>query len=97
MVEFANSFQYTGLNAEEKMEEKVHSARTKRRRIGGSMEAISRRVTRLAKSLKASNPAHVYVSQASSAFSAISTTGSLYEICGNIAQVLVLCSKEPSI
>lgn len=70
------------------MEEKTASASTKRRRNAGPtfISPLSKRVTRLAKQLKASNPTHVYVSALSAAFTNISTTGSLYEICGNIAQ-----------
>lgn len=71
------------------MEEKSRTAGTKRRRETGGVHvttALSRRVTRLAKTLKAANPTHCYVSDLSAAFTTISTTGSLREIGGNIQQ-----------
>lgn len=64
---------------------------TKRRResviIRGAAgtDAISRRITRLAKSLKASNPIHCYV-DALTYFNNISTTGGIYEVGNAIAQ-----------
>lgn len=61
---------------------------TKRRRDSAGVQmstALSRRVTRLAKSLKASNPIHCYV-DALSFFNNISTTGGIYEVGNGIAQ-----------
>lgn len=89
-MEFANAFQFgtQPQSQDEPMEEKTATAQTKRRRVVGpsNVGALSRRVTRLAKTLKASNPTHVYVSSLSAAFTHVDTTTSLYEIGGNIAQ-----------
>lgn len=72
----------------EYMEEKVATGGTKRRRHvqGSYISPLSKRITRLAKQLKQSNPTHVYASTLGSAFTSISTTGAIYEVCANIIQ-----------
>lgn len=75
-------------------EEKSVIAGTKRRRAtdsaiinsAASTRALSKRVTRLSKVLRASNPTHLYQSQAGAAFTTISLVGSIYEIGANISQ-----------
>jgi len=80
---------HTQLNRE-RMERKVtFTSGTKRRRDSASAvvsSALSRRVTRLAKTLKASNPTHMYVFQATTAWASVSTTGSMQDLCGQISQ-----------
>jgi len=67
-------------------------AGTKRRRddfgtammINGS--ALSRRITRLSKTLKASNPTHVAVFDLKAQYANISTTGTILDLCSTISQ-----------
>lgn len=64
-------------------------AGTKRRRYSGApvtVNALSKRISRLTKVLKVANPHHVYVSALSAAFTNLSTTGSIYEVGANITQ-----------
>lgn len=96
-------------------ESKTYTARafagTKRRRenvtavlVGGASKVaqISRRVTRLAKSMRINNPSHLIVSSLTAVFPSISTTGSLYEPLAPIMQVgsphcVVPCLNWPTL
>lgn len=77
---------------EEKLFVKSGMGSTKRRRysiVPGSVNPVSnlsRRISRLSKKMKISNPLHVYY-EAVSAFANFSTTGGVYDLCTGIAQV----------
>lgn len=63
---------------------------TKRRKyvstVPASQSALSNRVTKLARSLKANNPTHLNVYSLPGQFPTIATTGSLLDLAQNIAQ-----------
>lgn len=73
------------------MEEKTASAGTKRRRYETTLGprtagALSRRITRLSKTLKASNPTHLIIDSLPASFPNITTTGTLQPLGTNIIQ-----------
>lgn len=76
---------------EEKLITKSIIGGTKRRRYSTSPYstafALSRRVTRLAKSMRVQNPLHVFDTTPGGVFANFSTTGGLYDLCTGIAQV----------
>lgn len=74
-------------------EVKSATASTKRRRsAAGSIitespaSALSRRITRMAKTMKAANPTHMYPFSAPGTWTSISTTGTLIALCDQIQQ-----------
>lgn len=85
------------------MDIKTAFASTKRRKYDtlvptapvSRVSHLSRRISRLSKKMKISNPLHVYY-EAVSAFANFSTTGGVYDLCTGIAQVWsnVLCLRE---
>nr|CRY97498.1 hypothetical protein [uncultured prokaryote] len=73
-----------------KMEEKTALAGTKRRlytTLGpNTASALSRRITRMGKQLKQANPTHLMQVAPHTTWPDISTSGTIYDICSNIAQ-----------
>lgn len=78
------------MNADQKTYTAVGMAGTKRRRhvagFAGGQSALSRRVTKLQRTIKAHHPTHLRVESLGVTFGNVSNSGTLYDICSAIAQ-----------